>query len=299
MVKQVTSYGCSYCDKIYSNSSSATKHEKKCKVEHDKLKLVSDKQKIINEYQHDVRLNLANINDLENAMNEHFIKIFGEEGRKIEFKVRIDSRIDNISCSHYAPIGKQTNWGGRQTDNDGNLLPDSYLGWRGEISFQYSELSEILRKYTSSSFTSKISNIIRGINTGSGGGGQYSIYLFVDDFPLIQEVREKNSHALDQYKLEAEFVVENAKKLVVDNLPKIEVLRDAVNVEQRIIKIHQAKVDELKDQIECTLGSYIKQFVDEVYGKNPSNVEQFDNTELSMLGEIRRTTASKLRNLYN
>lgn len=86
------------------------------------------------------------------------------------------------SNTHSAPIGFRTNWGGREEG-----VPRGYPGWHGRILFQVDK-----------DFPSFGSDIFKGIgfDTGAGSGGydhsyRYEINLWADDFPLMNELREK------------------------------------------------------------------------------------------------------------
>lgn len=90
---------------------------------------------------------------------------------------------DCLSNSHSCPHNGVTNWGGRDTFEDGSLRPRGYPGFAGRIEFKVSK--EPL------SFSS---DMFRGtrIHTGSGGGGGngqfgYSVSFFLDDWPGIAE----------------------------------------------------------------------------------------------------------------
>jgi len=87
----------------------------------------------------------------------------------------------DVSCSHYAPKGKQTNWCGMQT----NLLR-SYPGWRGSVWVSY--------RYEDRTRFSLGSNILSGtgISSGTGGGGLYDLPNWVN---IESQYREYNNNS--------------------------------------------------------------------------------------------------------
>lgn len=101
----------------------------------------------------------------------------------------------NVSNSHAAPFGKQTNW--HRTPE----LPIGYLGWHGRVRIQFESGKKV------SSFSASDVFSIAGLKTGSGGGGgdgavstlSYSVSLFADDWPgLVQaEINTKLSNNIN------------------------------------------------------------------------------------------------------
>lgn len=102
-----------------------------------------------------------------------------------------------ISNTHAAPRGKQTNWGGRDPS-----LPRTYLGWNGTIKltvetpgYKYCGKDAFEDGFGGDYFAGTL------INTGSGGGGagrhpgehgySYDLTLWADDFPKWKEIIEK------------------------------------------------------------------------------------------------------------
>jgi len=87
---------------------------------------------------------------------------------------------DAVYNSHCAPIGKKTNWGGRDKEE-----PTSYPGWTGDIEYQTSEYI--------SGLGSEMWNGT-GIGTASGGYASnfyYGLELFALDWPAMVVAREK------------------------------------------------------------------------------------------------------------
>jgi len=89
---------------------------------------------------------------------------------------------DCVSNSHYCPRGGVTNWGRRDTLNDGTPAPVGYPGWEGYIEFQLSH---------DIGFGSSVMEPI-GIHTGTGGGRSdnrygYDVRFFANDWPGLEK----------------------------------------------------------------------------------------------------------------
>ncbi len=83
--------------------------------------------------------------------------------------VRFFIRLYNEKCSntHASPLGKPRNW------HRDDSIPTSYPGWRGRITIRCDDRPGFL------------SDMFRGtgINIGTGGGGEYDVILFTEDWP--------------------------------------------------------------------------------------------------------------------
>lgn len=145
-----------------------------------------------------IRLNLKNVQDLPSMLVEKSKEFFDIEVH--DLSIRVSFR--DVSCSHNAPIGKETNWGGRKEN-----LPRNYLGWHGQIYCQvYDKYIMSLKDYELYSINVSAASSMfnkcykeRGFNgfyTGTGCpgsvAGQYKMniefYFFLDDFPLLKSI---------------------------------------------------------------------------------------------------------------
>lgn len=145
-----------------------------------------------------IRLNLKNVQDLPNMLVEKSKEFFDIDIQ--DLSIRVSFR--DVSCSHNAPIGKKTNWGGREKD-----LPRNYLGWHGQIYCGVFDNKKCLERYenlhhsaASELFNKNYKNVgFSGFHTGTGCPGsilnQYKMniefYFFLDDFPLLKSVYEQ------------------------------------------------------------------------------------------------------------
>jgi hypothetical protein len=73
---------------------------------------------------------------------------------------------EKVSCSHHAPFGQNTNWGGKHEDR-----PKHYPGWSGRIWVGFSK--NLISKGHCLNPGQPLARI--GIHTGTGGGGQYNL----------------------------------------------------------------------------------------------------------------------------
>ena len=96
---------------------------------------------------------------------------------------QLDLRFDTlVSNSHSSPLNGVTNWS-RVSD-----IPSGYPGWCGQFqgtNIRYEEYE---------TFFNVFSYFFPGVNTGSGSGGDkfnYSLSIFIDDFPKIKSEYEK------------------------------------------------------------------------------------------------------------
>lgn len=137
-----------------------------------------------------IRLNLKKISELPDILVEKSLEFFNIEVSDLSLRIHFR---EDVSCSHGAPIGKKTNWGGRETNE-----PRSYPGWYGQIYCKVldQKINEnYYRKSAGEVLFNKYTNIgFSGFHTGGGcpgcPGGTYPMnigfYFFLDDFPLLK-----------------------------------------------------------------------------------------------------------------
>lgn len=175
----------------FSSQEAAKKDYQKILTQEKREKEKAQKSEELRNY---VRLNLESISDLETMLSKNIKDVFG-----YNFDLKIaDLSFGNVSCSHGAPIGKKTNWCGRDKGE-----PTSYLGWRGSIAGKYHK-----DKTVSNCLGSWEYNRIKGFHTGCGGGGDtgwhYEFYFFLEDFPKLAKKYKKYSEYKE--KLDTEIV---------------------------------------------------------------------------------------------
>jgi len=146
-----------------------------------------------------IRLNLKELSDFPKMLVEKAFEFLNIEIKDLSLRLNFT----DVSNSHGAPIGKKTNWGGRDPDE-----PRSYLGWQGQIycvvldkreNNHYWSTSAGQVLFGSGQFYDKYGNGFNGFHTGTGCPGypngnsamNISFYFFLDDFPLLKSNYEK------------------------------------------------------------------------------------------------------------
>lgn len=117
----------------------------------------------------------------------------------------------NLSCSHSAPIGKQTNWGGNKKDQ-----PTGYPGWKARIEYQTTDHKTHKYEYSGDMWKGT------GVHTGTGGYASnyyYYIELWADDWPAMAEPF---------------LVVEEYRKLNFDNRKVEEIVATVLNTAEKV-----------------------------------------------------------------
>ena len=184
-MKKITIHQCEYCS-FTGTSRQVKSHEKECaKVEEARLKQEEDK-KLQRDYANSLRLNAESVSDFAKRV-EAYIRDTTQEDIKISFRVNYG---DFCSNTHKCPIGGELNW-------DRNSK--RHLGYPGLTGSIYLKKAKQSGQYCGD----YIENI-PGINTDCGGGGynsEYSVTLFLDDFPKI---KAKVEEVLELEKLKQE-----------------------------------------------------------------------------------------------
>lgn len=102
---------------------------------------------------------------------------------KLEYLTITNFKWNNkVSCTHSAPIGKKTNWGGKLD------LPTSYPGWHVKFEYQTTDHATCTYEYGGDMWDGT------GINTGTGGyANNYYYYceMFAEDWPGMRDTYEK------------------------------------------------------------------------------------------------------------
>lgn len=178
------------------------------------------------------------------------------------------------SNSHRCPIGRKTNWGGREKD-----VPRSYPGMRTRIG---SSRPVVIRENAVliDCFTNVLNNL--NINTGTGGSSGVELEMFSSDWPFIFELQLK--HALadrNTHLLSDEF-----KKLIDQNYPDLDIrsisetikLQD-YNFEDALVFVEYVLNQETSKRIQFTetLNAY------EIKGKPTDLIETFEQLSIKPL----------------
>jgi len=173
----------------YKNHLLKYEEEKKLKEKEELLN--SKKEELLN----NPRLTATSVQDFRNKMFDAVNELNGDNPDKL-----IALFFDGMSfgfCrnTHCSPISGQTNWSNTNKD-----LPKGYNGWNGKVTIVLSQ------EWNTGKNRDKIESILNhfpAFNTGSGGYRgkeiygikgyvlEYSLILFIDDFPLLKNQYEK------------------------------------------------------------------------------------------------------------
>lgn len=149
-----------------------------------------------------VRKERCGIQSLEELMPYSAAQINKNTGNKlVMLKWKVVYR-ENVSCSHNAPIGQETNWGRRKN------RPTSFPGWTGRIWLFYS-------KDPNGLFDSNLRDSL--LHSGTGGYGMYDI-----GYPQWDEVSHPRSSSSEVlYKGVSIYPVSYDLEIFAGDLPGI------------------------------------------------------------------------------
>jgi hypothetical protein len=206
--KTARAYVCPWTGELYATKRSYVGHLKRLRTErmHKRARYLRHHRKLEdmwNQPDFDSVIRWIHLNPevfWENAKRQGWHSDGGRWDKvRDTFEVKITSLnlsySDCISNSHACPHNGVTNWGGRDTFNDGTLRPRGYPGFSGRI--------ELHMPVEPLSFSS---DVFRGtrIHTGTGGGGGngnygYEVKFFLADWPGIADriAKEKEKHEKD------------------------------------------------------------------------------------------------------
>lgn len=281
--------------KLFEDLEAFNKH----KVSYDKTQLkraeeIKKKQEwesLINS----PRLTATSIDDYRRKLIDVWNKVHAPLGMTLdELEFTVHWKMD-LSNSHNAPIGYQTNWCGSR-DKEG--IPKSYPGWGGRVKGKMSTGS---RSYVNVyDFHQLIDGRLRevckvpGFNTGSGSGGHsfnFTLELFVYDFPLILKDFKDGFRSRDSLTKEIQLEEEKAKKRALDKEAYISSNEDVRRL-TNIINDTETQIQKLrmsKDIHFASLNHYKADAINQFESEFP-----FDNERLSHLRTKLRLTEDDL-----
>lgn len=184
---EIKVYKCEYTGKLFEKEKDYLKHLRKQKELEEEKKSKKEIQLKSGEIKNSPRLTSTTIEEFSDKMFEAVKLLSGKHEEDFLLLEFSQLRFGNISNYHYAPIGYETNWGAK----DG--LPKSYPGWDGTVTMVFS------KDNISEDIINNIIDFFPGLYKGSGGYRgteykeikgyvlQYSLKLFLYDFPLIKE----------------------------------------------------------------------------------------------------------------
>lgn len=243
-IEVVQSFKCPLCLNLSTDADKANACFAKCSAKAKRQAAYERRLATWNDRMNELRLNLDSIENLGPELEKQLKKHFGAVA-----KLEIELRFGDVSNSHSAPIGKKTNWCGR--DNG----PTSYPGFQGRIRGKWLKNGRNMENKVVDSITDALDDSwargIAGVNTGTGGGSnkdfEYELKIFLADFPKLQAAYDKfqeleiaNSAMDKQLELQAQRFSSKVEGLLKSNT-------DYQNSEKRISEIH-AEIEKLQKE---------------------------------------------------
>jgi hypothetical protein len=270
-VEEVKMFKCSETGKLFTTKSQAIRSANKAKaaieLAEEKAKLVLAAKEEREKLRNYIRLNLQNISNLSDMLIQKAKEFYDIDIKNLSIKLYFNKRVSN---SYSCPINGVTNY----CERDRNK-PTGYPGWAGRMSASVKIPKSLLSNIDS--FLDSANDILfnnynscfAGFHTGSGCPGSVngdydidiSFYLFLEDFPLLQEKYNK-------YVIEKDKIVKNKQLL---NTQSNNSYNYAINSD--IYKSYYAHVVEIKNK----LAALQKSLQDEYIANNPVVLEEINN----------------------
>lgn len=254
-VKKVQFYLCPKCEESHDNAKKAFDCLEKCVKKEAKNKADQAKwDKRVNK----PRFEAESVSHLMELIVKYAEEFFGVKLKITDYTLRFG----DLSCTHDAPIGKKTNWGGREKE------PTSYLGWSGNIEGKWIKDGKNRHGGELDGFTDLASwDGFLGIHTGCfSGGPKFSgeFRFFLDDFPKLKEkhkqflkLQAKEKALLEQRALQAQKAKELSDSIIEKDIfimhleeefQELDERRDEVVAELHALKTeHSGEVFKNKD----------------------------------------------------
>jgi len=192
-----------------------------------------------------IRLNATDVADIAKLIEEKAKEFWG-----IESIIDINVTFGQVSNSHDAPIGKKTNWSGRNKD-----YPTSFLGWSGRIK------GSLINYKSTKKHMESVGDILfnqygtatgfRGFHTSSGCPGSVvgnnpmdiGFYFFLEDFPKLAE-------SYELFKTEFKKIIDYKDKLNDQSVScngYIDSRQDIIDLKDQVCKL-QIQIGELRNK---------------------------------------------------
>lgn len=240
-IKKIELFQCPKCDESYDSRVKAFSCMEKCFVKEAKDKASN---RVWDKKRNKLRLEAASVSEVLDLIVKYAYEFFGAKLKITDSNLQFGM----VSCSHNAPIGKKTNWGGQHAD-----LPREYLGWSGNLTGKWITNGKDRWGEKMDGFTRLTEGGgLAGIHTGcfNGGRGHFDgeFRFFLDDFPKLKEkyTQYKKLQAKEKAMQEQEAL--QTKK--VDALVETMVTQDDVIAD---LEAEWVELDERKDEVAAEL----------------------------------------------
>lgn len=188
---RVTAYMCPFTDQLFhlSEKESYIKHLKATRIRHNKARELVRIARNWSEFLETGKQSVCSLKELgewiikniniigKYAQSMHSVHLPPDTFRITEMRFKNPQYSSMCSNSHSSPVGKRSNWGGREEG-----VPRGYPGITCQLEFIVAETSG---KYMGDLFSS-----IR-LHLGSGGGGDntyhYHTTIWLEDWPRLEE----------------------------------------------------------------------------------------------------------------
>jgi hypothetical protein len=279
-MKQVVFYACSHCDATSTDKGKMAEHEISCEKACIAARKRNEREEVKQKELEDIRLSATSWKHLEELVNLYAKKY------KLDLTVNFSHLEYNpqLSNSHNCPIKGVQNWCGQDKNK-----PASYPGYLGHVTIYHNST-----KFGKgdSFLTGSCDGIkVPGINTGTGGGSgntrDYALYLYLQDFPLI-EAKVKRAQELAE--LEKKFKTEEyLKEDKMFSLLSKEVKKDK---KIKLINEERAELDKellkIKDAVNNNSANQLsrQEELKEIILKNNPKLKKSENTYGSEIQSI-------------
>jgi len=246
-IKKVQFYRCPECDTSHSSKVKASECLEKCTNKKAKSKAA---QKEWDKKVNRLRLEAKSMYEVLDLIVKYSFEFFGAELKITDANLSFGM----VSCSHSAPVGKQTNWCGRDKN-----LPTEFLGWSGNISGKWIANGKNRWGEEIDGFTRLTEGGgLVGIHTGTFNGGSRfngEFRFFLDDFPKLKEKYKSYKKLVDKEKALQEQQALQAKK--VAELAQSMIAKDNViaDLESEFNELEERR-DEVVEELHTRKGGY-------------------------------------------
>lgn len=234
---KVTAWQCIHCEALFPKKNLMENHRKAAEA----------RRQAAIEKAHSFRLELEDLNEIPGIIEN----LARELGRFLEvtlWELKFDPK---MAPTHDAPIGKPTQWKAAQGEER-----VYYAGWRGRIKTRGNLFSKPI-EHESATF-GKISCVsdlfkifIKGVHTGSGGGGDaagYEVRLYLDDFPKLKAKYEQWRPEAKKYRKHIQLSEELSRKanhdLIVNDPRTLE-----LNAAQEVLQARLRQIQKERNKI--------------------------------------------------
>lgn len=230
MIKETTTvYSCEACGKEFLKSKSCKAHEVRCVKKQEADKKKADERDAICNF---IRLNCDSVQKIGNMIVQHVNTHLGGDLRFTSVSIR---GLNNYDNREYISLRVEGSW--KNPPKRNRFKGDSCEAYFGDIFGRWGD----------------VDYPIKGIDTGSGGGGQnsfgYELKVFIDQFPLLKAKQKKLDKLLHQRKV---YIAEEGRldKVRHDYVANLSVVDpDMITLKSRLCEVID-QIDLLKKEHE-------------------------------------------------